>query len=286
LLELLTAVAIISILLGLTLSAVQKIRAAADRAHCQNNLRQVGLALQHYHGSHDQFPPGVAADRPTEPQPFLSWCARLLPYLENDAMWRQIVVAFQTDRNFLKVPPHTALQTPIRHFACQSDDRVREARSLPDSDSLRAFTSYLGVNGLNSDRNDGILYLDSHVRLADVTDGTSSTLIVGERPPSHDLIFGWWYAGWGQDKNGEGDMVLGTRTWNVSAYGRGCPPGPYDYQSGRFDNQCDAFHFWSPHSGGANFLFADGSVRFLAYSANSVLPALASRASGEAVNPP
>jgi prepilin-type processing-associated H-X9-DG protein len=76
-------------------------------------------------------------------------------------------------------------------------------------------------------------------------------------------------------------MLLGARTRNISRYGRGCPRGPYDYQAGTIANQCDAFHFWSPHTGGANFLFADGSVKLLSYSANDLLPALASRAGNE-----
>jgi prepilin-type processing-associated H-X9-DG protein len=138
------------------------------------------------------------------------------------------------------------------------------------------------VNGRDAFHEDGVLFLDSAVRLTDVTDGTSNTLAVGERPPSADLILGWWYAGWGQAKDGEGDMVLGARTRNHSIYGRGCPSGPFEFQPGSFGNQCDAFHFWSPHSNGANFLVCDGSVRFLSYSANRILPALATRAGGEA----
>ena len=95
------------------------------------------------------------------------------------------------------------------------------------------------------------------------------------------MIFGWWYAGWGQNKDGEGDMLLGTRTKNLTPLGKGCPYGPFDFKAGKFDDQCAAFHFWSPHPGGANFLLADGSVRLIGYGANDILPALASRAGGE-----
>ena len=63
-----------------------------------------------------------------------------------------------------------------------------------------------------------------------------------------------------------------------------CSPGIYSYGAGNFSNQCDMFHFWSPHPGGANFLFADGSVRFVSYGAAPIMPALASRAGGEAVS--
>lgn len=65
-----------------------------------------------------------------------------------------------------------------------------------------------------------------------------------------------------------------------------CPAGPYHFGPGRATNRCDVLHFWSLHIGGANFLFADGSVRFLSYSADDVLPALATRSGGEAVTAP
>jgi prepilin-type processing-associated H-X9-DG protein len=144
----------------------------------------------------------------------------------------------------------------------------------------------LGVEGTNSLKQDGLLFLDSHVRPTDVTDGLSNTLAFGERPPSPDSLFGWWYAGWGQDKDGEGEMVLGARTKNNQVWVSDCPVGPYHFQAGDRKNPCDTFHFWSFHTGGANFAFADGSVRFLSYSADGILPALATRAGGEAVTVP
>ena len=79
-------------------------------------------------------------------------------------------------------------------------------------------------------------------------------------------------------------MVIGARERNTSA--PRCGPGPYQFQPGDFKNQCDAFHFWSPHPGGANFAFADGSVHFLTYSADAILPALATRAGGEVATVP
>jgi prepilin-type processing-associated H-X9-DG protein len=125
------------------------------------------------------------------------------------------------------------------------------------------------------------------VRLAEVTDGASNTLMVGERPPSADLVAGWWYAGWGQDKDGSTDMVLGVRELNVRRhYPTDCPPGPYDFGPGRLSDPCSAFHFWSVHPGGAHFLLVDGSVRFLRYPAAPLMPALATRAGGEAAAAP
>ncbi|MGL4420562.1 MAG: DUF1559 domain-containing protein, partial [Gemmataceae bacterium] len=150
-------------------------------------------------------------------------------------------------------------------------------------------TSYLGVSGTNGASRDGILYQDSRHRLAEVTDGSSSTLLIGERPPAHDFHYGWWYAGLGYDGRGSMDMVLGVREPNMLPVttGSACGPGNYPFRAARGVNDpCGQFHFWSLHPGGANFAFADGSVRFLAYDANPIMPALATRAGGESVSMP
>ena len=81
-------------------------------------------------------------------------------------------------------------------------------------------------------------------------------------------------------------MILGVRERNFSADYKSCPPGPYKFAHGEPKNPCDTFHFWSLHPGGANFAFADGSVRFLSYAADSVMSALSTRAGGEVVAVP
>jgi len=286
LVEMLVVIGIIGVLVALLLPAVQKVREAANRLSCQNNLKQIGLALHHYHDAQGAFPPGVSHGGPTDPYPDLGWEGRLLPYIEQDALWAQAQQAFQQDRQFWDNPPHMGFGTVVRLYACPSDPRVLSVQTAKVIFHV-GLTSYLGVEGTDLNRRDGVLFLNSRIRLADITDGTSRTLLVGERPPSADFWFGWWYGGSGQSGTGSGDMVLGVRERNVMNPGPGgCPAGPYSFTSGRFDGPCDQFHFWSPHPGGANFLFADGSVHFLDYSADSVLPALATRAGGEVADVP
>lgn len=283
-LELLVVVAILGVLVALTLAAVQRTRAAAARAACANQLRQLALAMHSYQAQRGSFPPGVANRDGKDPYPFLSFHGRLLPYLEQQANWDQVEAAFRTTKDFLVNPPHTGLSTAMPQFGCPLDGRTRTAQSVRGS--LRGLTSYLGVEGTNSTRLDGVLFIDSTVRPADVTDGLSNTLAVGERPPSADMVLGWWYGGWGQDKDGEADVVLGTRTRNNQTWAPGCPVGPYQFRQGDIRNQCAAFHFWSLHAGGAHFALTDGSVRFLRYEADPIMPTLATRAGGEAVTVP
>lgn len=124
--------------------------------------------------------------------------------------------------------------------------------------------------------------------LSAVTDGMSQTVMIGERPPPDSLQAGRWYTG---SQNGSWDMNLGpegampVRTPAVATDPE-CVGPVYAYGPGRLDNPCDRYHLWSLHSGGANFAYADGSVRFLSYSGAAVLPALATRAGGEAVPVP
>jgi prepilin-type N-terminal cleavage/methylation domain-containing protein/prepilin-type processing-associated H-X9-DG protein len=281
LLELLVVIAIIGVLIALLIPAVQRVRSTAYRVQCTNNLHQIGLALHNYHGNHKTLPPGVSYRNGKDPYPFMSWNTRLLPFLEQGNLWNDTMQAYQRDSNFLDNPPHVGLGTVLPIFNCPADSRtVLERQDLPGI----ALNSYLGVEGINQFTKDGVLYLDSKVRLSDIVDGTSNTLMVGERPASADGVAGWWYAGWGQAKDGSADMVLGVQEQYAAAfYVVDCPPGPYQFGPGSLKDPCATFHFWSLHIGGANFLFADGSVHFLHYDAALLMPALATRAGGEAV---
>lgn len=278
LVETLVVIGIISILMALVIPAIMRVRAASDKLLCANNLRQIGVALHMYEGDYKLLPPGCSFQNGKSTQPYMSWLARILPYIEEESLWNQAEQAFTIEPWFESVPPHSCLGTVVKKYTCPSDNRAH------DTPYGAACTWYLGVEGTNQFTKDGMLFLDSKVRISDAKDGASNTLLVGERPPNYDMRVGWWYAGWGQNKEGSCEMVLGVREQNVCIYYvTNCPLGIYEYGPGKIDDPSSAFHFWSLHSGGANFLFCDGSVHFIPYFANPIMPAMATRNGGEAV---
>lgn len=284
LLELIVVMAIIGLVAALILAAVQRVRESAARAACANRLREIALAAHGYHTALSVLPSGHSSAVSGSPTHDMSWLTRLLPYLEQTSLWAQAEADYRRSPNPFRTPPHTGLATVVPAYTCPSDDRV--LRPAETQGFFVAFTSYIGNQGTDFLTPNGVLFSESRVHFSDITDGTSNTLLSGERPPSADLFFGWWYAGTGQRGTGSCDAVLGVRERNAGGTAtQMCPVGPYHYRPGRFDSQCDLFHFWSPHlGGGANFAFADGSVRFVTYASDDVLPALATRSGGEVAN--
>lgn len=321
LIELLVIIAIIAVLIAILLPGVQKVRDAANRVQCANNLRQIGLALHQYHEVQTAFPPALDAN--FQRRFFWSWMARLLPYVEQENLSRQAAAWADRDKTPMMYPypmpngvrgyaewdpfgppQNPALGTIVSTWTCPSDARTLQASFL-DGYTI-AFTAYLGVNGTNLRTRDGILLPNapayaSRIRLADIRDGTSNTLLVGERPPSKDLLWGWWFAGAGQvdspfqpagsHQNGSMDVVLGTAELNIKhpwnePGSSSCPRGPFQFAPGQLTELCDQYHFWSMHPGGANFLLADASVHFFTYRAADILPLLGTRSGGEVVTLP
>lgn len=256
-------------------------RQAAARTRCESNLKQIGIALQQYHDNHHAFPPAADAAKVPPPFPYLSWRGRLLPYVEQDSLWHQTEAAFESGARFTSNPPHVGLATVVPLFTCPGDSRTLSLHPDPETGMPIAVTSYLGVAGRDAYSADGVLYFRSRVQISDISDGTTCTIAVGERPPSPDFRFGWWYAGTGCNGSGATDSYLGVR--DINPVVQNCDIGPYHFVSTTLSDYCGTFHFWSTHGPGANFLFADGSVRFLPYSADAILPALASRAAGDTV---
>ena len=217
----------------------------------------------------------------------MSWITRILPFMEQNALWDQAVEDY--GRSPIPFASHRGMQTVLAAVSCPSDPSAGELH-WTHQNYLVASTDYLGVSGTNYQTRDGVFTYDTPIRLAEIADGQSNTLLIGERPPSPDFWYGWWYAT-GSGSVSTGDVALGVAELNpatsggVSTYLEGCPPGPYSYVRGH-NEQCDALHFWSYHPGGANFALADGSVKLIPYKISATaLEALATRAGGETDSP-
>ncbi|MFO0970532.1 MAG: DUF1559 domain-containing protein [Gemmataceae bacterium] len=300
LIELLVVIAIIAILIALLVPAVQKVRDAAARTQCANNMRQLGIALHGFNDTNKKLPQGIMY---TSPYYYWSWMAQVMPFYEQAPLYKTAEAWARTPTSpeqyrwwpwggfwlSPQTPANPALGKVISILVCPADGRADF--TLPGSqwggNGDVAFTCYLGVaasgegnEGYNGGTSNGILYWQSKTKLLDMTDGTSNTLMVGERPPSKDLFYGWWFAGAGWDGSGVGDVVLGARS-NSYASSLGCSTAFVGFQQGDLTNSCHQAHFWSFHTGGANFLLGDASVRFLTYGANAVLPQFSSRNGGE-----
>jgi Protein of unknown function (DUF1559) len=183
LIEVLVVIGVISVLISLLLPAVQQARDAASRISCASRLREIGLALHHYHDTIGHFPPGPKTGMYGSPDAEIgvSWLAHILPYVEQQALWDRTVQAFRTDPEPWHDPPHVGLGTVITLYTCPSDGRLRSPYRDQDGRTA-AYTSYLAVKGGMTGERNGVLGEQPGIRLTDVTDGTSQTVMVGERP--------------------------------------------------------------------------------------------------------
>lgn len=270
LIELLVVIAIIAILIALLLPAVQQAREAARRTQCKNNLKQIGLALHNYHDSHNQFPPGhirgyVPAPVDREYGNAFSWGAMLLPYMDQSALYNQLnpSIGIAEGNNLTVVTSVNGIPGVL----CPSDAERPKKRNANTQTNSPA-TSYFGTIGAfntwgdstNSRLSGGFFTFDPGPRstIATFSDGLSNTIAVGEQT----------YRVW------TGGLWLGVQhsTFTTSAPGNdtaccqdwilhwGLYPITNTFTVGMQNPQ---LRFGSDHSGGAQFLMGDGSVRFV-----------------------
>jgi prepilin-type N-terminal cleavage/methylation domain-containing protein len=277
--ELLVTIAIIGVLVALLLPAIQAARESSRRIQCMNNVRQLLLATEAHELSIRRLPRGFSSLTDL-PFPGMTWQSRLLPFMEMQSAWNRSVEEYQ----ILPEPTsHSNMQLVVPSYGCPSSPltgSVQYARGI----RRVVCTDYLGVIGTNYGRRDGVLYLDSDIKYRDITDGLSNTLLCGERPPSPDAWYGWWYTGRGQFGTGSADMLLGINEINSFTDSFvDCNPGPYRFVAVAKPTICDALHFWSYHPGGGVFGYCDGAVRMIGTSQDQILSLQATRAGGETV---
>jgi prepilin-type N-terminal cleavage/methylation domain-containing protein/prepilin-type processing-associated H-X9-DG protein len=305
LIELLVVIAIIGILIGLLLPAVQKVREAAARAKCQNNLKQIALACHNFHDANKVFQRGYVLATSTTPPlkgrenngTFIA----LLPYIEQNnlySMWIWQPANYATNAGTPTNPGPSRMTISIYQCPTESGSVTWPYEIVSSTVSL-GLTSYTGNAGtrayngcftscsLTQEPGDGIFYKDSRVRITDIQDGTSNTLLFGERnyrevgPCTSTGSTPWNLVDWGGwgvtngSNNGMGDT--GGSSWV-----------PINFTCASAADATRRLNAWgSLHTDGANFAFADGSVRYLPTSTDLVvLQALSTRAAGEPISQP
>jgi prepilin-type N-terminal cleavage/methylation domain-containing protein len=287
--ELLVAIAILTVLMALLLPAIQSAREAARRTSCSNNLKQIGLALQNYESSHRSFPFGCRFQNAFGP----AWWVGILPELEQASLYNKFDMT--SDNNgFLYANAKNAAAVDgvmLPFMLCPSSPL---SRTLIVGVATLTRPSYVGVAGASSDANfvekrvsvccsvptgqisaGGMLIPNAVVRLADVSDGASNTLFVGEtsdfaidKAGRQRYVDGSNVSGWPAGTAAPGTPpsyapgITGPACWNTSTV-RYSPNDRNYEQPGVRDSRGANNPFLSAHPGGVYFLQVDGSVRFL-----------------------
>jgi prepilin-type N-terminal cleavage/methylation domain-containing protein/prepilin-type processing-associated H-X9-DG protein len=284
LIELLVVIAIIAILIALLVPAVQKVRESAARTQCNNNLKQVALAAHSFEAAYKRFPPGLnfpnAVNFPTAPDKDKNYglLLAIFPYLEKDDLFKAIDFKSEYQKN--TDGPKSVGATPVATLVCPSDVNMPNPAVGQYGNYYFGLSSYGGcsgtsatdLNGANMLKN-GIFFTNSRIRILEIQDGTSNTILFGERTrillstsSTAQAVGGWAWAN---------KYALEDHTMNTSG--------------GKMEGYLthDLNDFGSLHGGGmgANFAFADGSVRFIKKSINlQAYQQISTRSGGEIVD--
>jgi prepilin-type N-terminal cleavage/methylation domain-containing protein/prepilin-type processing-associated H-X9-DG protein len=301
LIELLVVITVVGLLLALLLPAVQSAREAARRVQCTNNLKQIGLALHGYHDAQGMFPPGFSLDNPFAglARPGWAWGARLLGGLEQGALFN----AINQNLSYISPAQRTVIETRISVFLCPSsggsgpmstgfiEQPIFGLEQLAPGQYVASAGS---VSLKESDgqiaHGNGLFFLNSQVAIRDLVDGSSSTLMIGER--SRNVADATWVGvpqlsfilctkdNWPVKTCASAMFMVLGRTDPISEILFGAVP------TGSTPNSrgAGADGFWSLHPGGCNFLLCDGSVRYFNETISAdVFNSLATRAGGEVI---
>ena len=270
LVELLVVIAIIGILVGLLLPAVQAAREAARRCQCMNNMSQLGLAVHTHEFNTEHFPSGVINENgPVRNEPIgrhVSWIVQILPQMEQSALFSH----FNQAAGAYAGENQEAVRRTIPTIICPSSP---ENNRVGDEQSV-AVSNYAGCHHSTESpidaNNDGVLFLNSHLRFSQILDGSSQTILLGEMLSGPDNL--GWASGTRATLRNTGSFLAPPRTTTRREPTTGSEQ-PGSLAVGGFS---------SYHTGGANFAFADGSVRFLSINIEpKLLSQLGNRADGE-----
>ena len=313
LVELLVVIAIIGILIGMLLPAVQQVREAARRIQCGNQLRQWALAMHNHESTHMRFPPGLnvpvvssanngefresntlADGGPILPAPlegrFTNWMMETFPFMELGNLHSQLDLTVQ-EKDFNASGSQTAISTTVvPSLICPSDVGDEVVNSF--GDLWFGVNSYFAVGGevvhfLAKSTEDGIFFQNSKIGFSEISDGSSNTLLIGERF-SQDAEWeefgnfrGWAWASWNASQDLMGGVLEPINFQLEAGTGGGDLNPSFDDRDRKINS------FSSGHPGGANFAVADGSVQFLTNQSTAsleVLVSLAIRNDGQVSN--
>jgi prepilin-type N-terminal cleavage/methylation domain-containing protein/prepilin-type processing-associated H-X9-DG protein len=264
LVELLVVIAIVGLLVALLLPAIQAAREAARRSHCKNNLKQIGLALHNFESARQAFPPGFISHASVTNGPGTGpgwgWGAQILPYLEESSL------AIDLRREIIDPIHSRARVTSLPIFRCPSDSVEQPIFAVGEASGNEltqlAFANYVGVAGTFEvsafpDTGTGVLLRNRKIRIQEITDGTSHTIMVSERASRQSPQTTWVGAVTNVEvppKNSsyeaEGPPVLVLTNTGVAADGRVPNNGLGHVEDSN-----------SEHSQGVHLMFADGSVQ-------------------------
>ena len=288
LIELLVVIAIIAILIALLVPAVQKVRAAAAKTQCSNNLKQQGLGLHNYHGTKKVFPPAYKTTTAAV-SPGWGWGAFIMPFIDQLPLYDSLNPENTAFNAANPAATPTALQqTALAVYRCP-------ANAAPDLNAQRyhfGTSNYRAVAGPvtipNFSENQdfqGVMYQNSAIKIAQITDGTSNTLALGECVLDLDSAQKRYGAIWaGMTGRSTVQIPIGARVSDVMWWiddGATTGPGGVTYLINGTSPQA----FSSVHGGGAYFAYCDGTVRYFRDdpSAMPTLKWLAGRADGQNV---